>query len=65
MDDIAMWMKHIQASTDQIWIGKIVFFSNKSLEEHLWWCHYTEFMLCGYNCLLKQRNIPKFSSIVF
>lgn len=26
MDDIAMWMKHIQASTDQIWIGKIVFF---------------------------------------
>lgn len=26
MDDIAMWVKHIQASTDQIWIGKIVFF---------------------------------------
>lgn len=23
MDDIAVWVKHIQASTDQIWIGKI------------------------------------------
>lgn len=40
---------------------KLYFFSNKSLAEHLWWCHYTEFMLCGYNCLLKQRNLLKCS----